>query len=502
MSSYLNYLIESNIALILFFVVYLLLLRNETDFRIKRGFLLVGLVASILFPLLHIQSLDTAIPSLHNFFPTYLLPEVSISAEGVSQQTTMTSQGSDIWNFFRYLYLAGAVVLLVIFVVQILGLVSIINNSHPVQVGKFKIVESTGNKPPFSFFNFIFLGQASTLSSAEKEKVIRHEMVHARQLHSFDIVLVTLSAIVFWFNPIIRLYKKAFIQLHEFEADARAVDDNEVNEYCALLAKVALMSADIRLASHFSSSLTIKRINMMRTLKQKIKMWKLIAVTGTIPLIFFVVACQDQVMTEVQDLAKTTNMAVDIPDVVQRKIDEIKEAGPGKNYVVIETTDERGWSTLEKIKQSDIATIELITPTAGPSEPTRTFAIVELNQNTSKMSTLSVQENNVYTVVDDTATPVGGIPVFYEYVASNMLYPKAAREKGIEGKVFIEFTIQEDGTLTDHKILKGVAEDLNQEALRVLQSAPRWTPGKVKGKAVKQRMVMPISFSLGRPDTE
>jgi protein TonB len=83
-----------------------------------------------------------------------------------------------------------------------------------------------------------------------------------------------------------------------------------------------------------------------------------------------------------------------------------------------------------------------------------------------------------------------------------MLYPKAAREKGIEGKVFIEFTIQEDGTLTDHKILKGVAEDLNQEALRVLQSAPRWTPGKVKGKAVKQRMVMPISFSLGRPDTE
>jgi TonB family protein len=241
---------------------------------------------------------------------------------------------------------------------------------------------------------------------------------------------------------------------------------------------------------------------MMRTLKQKIKMWKLVAVTSVIPLIFFVVACQDQVMTEVQDLAKTTNMAVDIPAVVQNKIDEIKKANPEKNYLVIETTDESGWSKLEKIKQSDIATLELITPTAKPSEPVRTFAIVELNKNTSEISKLSLQENNVYTVVDDTAMPVGGMPVFYEYVASNMLYPKAAREKGIEGKVFIEFTIQEDGTLTDHKILKGVSEDLNQEALRVLQSAAPWNPGKVKGKAVKQRMVMPISFSLGRPDAE
>lgn len=502
MSAYLNYLVESNIALILFFVIYLLLLRNETDFRIKRGFLMAGLVASILFPLLHIQSPDTVIPSLRNLIPTYLLPEVSISSEGISQFTVMASNGNDIWNFFQYIYLAGIVVLLLIFAVQILSLVRIINNSHSVRVGKFKIVESTGNKPPFSFFNFIFLGQASTLSSEEKEKVIRHEMVHARQHHSFDIVLVSLSAIVFWFNPIIRLYKKAFIQLHEFEADARTVDNNEVNEYCALLAKVALMSANIRLASHFSNSLTIKRINMMRTLKQKIKIWKLIAVTGTIPLIFFVVACQDQVMTEVQDLAKTANMAVDIPDVVQSKIDEIKKANPDKNYVVIETTDESGWSTLEKIKQSDIASMELITPTAQPSEPIRTFAIVELNKNTSEMSTLSLQENNVYTVVDDTATPVGGMPAFYEYVTNTMLYPKAARERGIEGKVFIEFTIQEDGMLTDHKILKGVAEDLNQEALRVLQSAPSWTPGKVKGKAVKQRMVMPISFSLGRPNAE
>lgn len=105
--------------------------------------------------------------------------------------------------------------------------------------------------------------------------------------------------------------------------------------------------------------------------------------------------------------------------------------------------------------------------------------------------------NTIFTVVEETAAPIGGMSAFYEYVGKKIKYPAQAKRMGIEGKVFVEFVIEKDGSITDVKAIKGIGGGCDQEAERILASAPKWKPGKQRGKPVRQKMVLPINFKLG-----
>jgi TonB family protein len=498
MNAYLNYIIEANIGLILFLLTYALILRNETDFKIKRVFLLTGILSSISFPLLHIQFNGPAIPTLSQVIPTYLLPEIKITGDGQIPTTSTFDNLNSGWFYLKCLYVIGLSYFLIRFIIQIFDLLYVIKNSKGDQLGKFKIVEIEEDKPTFSFFNFIFLSKGKSLSVDEKQKIILHEAVHANQLHSFDILLLNIVSVFFWFNPFIRNYKKIFVQLHEFEADARAVENRDVNEYCTLLAKVALKSADFPLANHFSNSLTLKRIEMMRTIKQKIKPWKILLVASVIPLTFFIVSCQDQLTNEISENANSSTMPAYIPHEVQQKYNELKQTHPDKKFIIMET-DKHMNPKLDQINldESQITHINLVTPTVKSSEPIRTFAIVEYSELINKIQNSSKTEGDVFTTVDETAAPTGGMDEFYNYIGKKLKYPAQARRIGVEGKVFIEFIVQTDGSITDVKTIKGIGAGCDQEAIRVLQASPKWIPGKNKGVVVKQRMVLPISFALG-----
>lgn len=82
MSTFINYLIEANIGLFLFIILYRIALRNETDFRLKRAIMLSGIIASILFPVIHLNMANSSIPSLTTLVPSYLLPEITINGSG------------------------------------------------------------------------------------------------------------------------------------------------------------------------------------------------------------------------------------------------------------------------------------------------------------------------------------------------------------------------------------------------------------------------------------
>ncbi len=103
----------------------------------------------------------------------------------------------------------------------------------------------------------------------------------------------------------------------------------------------------------------------------------------------------------------------------------------------------------------------------------------------------------VFTVVEESATPKGGMQAFYKYVGEKIKYPAQARRMGIEGRVFVEFVINKDGSLSDVKAIKGIGAGCDEEAVRIVQSSPSWNPGKQRGKAVKQRYTLPIIFKLG-----
>lgn len=107
------------------------------------------------------------------------------------------------------------------------------------------------------------------------------------------------------------------------------------------------------------------------------------------------------------------------------------------------------------------------------------------------------ETDEIFTVVEESATPKGGMQAFYKYVGEKIKYPAQARRMGIEGRVFVEFVINKDGSLTDVKAIKGIGAGCDEEAERIVRSSPPWNPGKQRGKAVKQRYTLPIIFKLG-----
>jgi len=519
MNAYLNYLIEANLGLILLLVAYVILLRKETDFIKKRVFLLIGISASLLFPFLHLQSnILQSLPSINTIVSAYWLPEVTIVGEQTSESSPVFTV-QDVLNYLQFTYIAILLLLLVRFFVQLLRLTRTLAKSKGYVWNGLRIVESNSSCQTFSFFNFIFIGQAHSLSADHKNKIIQHEAIHAHQLHSVDIMLLNVMGIFFWFNPFIKTYKKIFVQLHEFEADARAVEKTEVDEYCNLLAKVALQSADYPLANYFNQSLTLKRIEMMRTLKHKIKPWKMLTLSSVILLLFFVVACHDQ-LSDINQIAKNSSNALVVPENVQARFDQLKAENPNSNYILVELNENVQQKLGEIEKQHGLPkSMEVFksgkhyegtlnpnlsnesvsvnsTNSERATDDNQMFAILEYNDMVAQISESSKQDD-VFSVVDEPATPEGGMPAFFKYIATNLDYPKKAKESGIQGKVLIEFIVNTDGSISDVRVLKGLDSGCDLEALRVMKASPAWVPGKIGGKVVRQKMVMPFNFQLG-----
>ncbi|MBP9990091.1 MAG: energy transducer TonB [Bacteroidales bacterium] len=90
----------------------------------------------------------------------------------------------------------------------------------------------------------------------------------------------------------------------------------------------------------------------------------------------------------------------------------------------------------------------------------------------------------------------GGVDALYAYLRDHIKYPTVAKETGITGKVYVSFIVEKDGSITDLKLMRDIGGGCGQEALRVVRSMPKWTPGKQQGRAVRVKFNLPISFNL------
>lgn len=106
------------------------------------------------------------------------------------------------------------------------------------------------------------------------------------------------------------------------------------------------------------------------------------------------------------------------------------------------------------------------------------------------------EAEEVFVIVEQKPTPKGGMAAFYEYVGKEFEYPRQARELNIEGKVFVQFVIEKDGSISGTQVVRGIGAGCDEEAIRVVKNSPKWMPGKQRGKPVRVRMVLPITFKL------
>ena len=102
----------------------------------------------------------------------------------------------------------------------------------------------------------------------------------------------------------------------------------------------------------------------------------------------------------------------------------------------------------------------------------------------------------IFTIVEDKPGFPGGDAAMYQYLGKNINYPSQARRMGIEGRVFVQFVVNQDGSISDVQAIKGIGAGCDEEAERVIKGMPKWKPGKQRGRAVKVRMVLPVFFKL------
>ncbi len=106
------------------------------------------------------------------------------------------------------------------------------------------------------------------------------------------------------------------------------------------------------------------------------------------------------------------------------------------------------------------------------------------------------EDDVVYQNVQNLPEFPGGEPALFKYLSANLKYTHAAREIGIQGKMLVSFVVWKDGTIRDIKIVRGLGAGLDDEAVRVIQSMPRWNPGNQNGKKLNVLFHMPVSFKL------
>ncbi len=131
-----------------------------------------------------------------------------------------------------------------------------------------------------------------------------------------------------------------------------------------------------------------------------------------------------------------------------------------------------------------------VMPVTVPSPPAISSAVENL-------SGMVAQPSDDETFVE--ATPVGGYPALYDYLARDLRYPEVARQAKIAGTVLLEFTIDTLGRPTNIRVIRGVREDLDQEAIRLVQQMPTWTPASVGKQAIATKHTMPLHFQLTKP---
>lgn len=127
-------------------------------------------------------------------------------------------------------------------------------------------------------------------------------------------------------------------------------------------------------------------------------------------------------------------------------------------------------------------------------EMTETMTVEEVVFEEVELEEEKVEQ--IFDIVELLPEPVGGYPAFYAFVADHLDYPRDALKNRVQGKVYVQFVIEKDGSLTNFKVLKGIGSGCDVEAVRVLTKAPNWEPGKQRGRTVRVYRTIPIIFKL------
>lgn len=352
------YLLKFSACLGLIYLFYKLCLEGENFHVFKRYFLLIGLVLSTLIPLISFE-----IPWYQEHVMEIVLPIKNANTIDGNIPTIVQFQSSaepavemPIW-FYIYGLILGVLLIRFLRGLYLITRKAVTNEKLVHQNAHLVLIEE--KIAPFSFWNYIFLNKSIYQTKGIESDILLHELTHVKQKHTWDILFVEVFLIVFWWNPILYLYKKSIQLNHEFLADREVLAHTQVPTYQQLLLQNATGNA-LYLTSSSTFSITKKRFLMM-THHTSVTA-RILRGLACLPLILVLIAgFSDWSLGQKTEkkIQKPMPVAIDATNQkVKYKISKIFLAKGEKNPVVIKDYSKLTKVELEALKHPLMFTIE------------------------------------------------------------------------------------------------------------------------------------------------
>ena len=457
-------IISIAIAVAVLWVAYRVLFINSNRLVFNRTFLIVALGFSLILPAAGVyigRSTPQIVSYRQSLFQGIMLDEVVITAEGVTISTPVetpagdamavapvqaSSQKFNLWHYIWVVYLIGVGVMGMVFLFKLGKILFIIVSSPKKKMPGYTAVFTGKEHGSYSFFNYAFFPNENVNSD-----IVRHEMSHIAHHHSADILFVELMMIIQWFNPFIYMYKRELQSLHEYMADRDVVATGiDKQNYMMLILQQCTAVDFSNMSNNFSFLLTKKRIKMI-TQSKKAK-GVVIKALLTLPLFALLLFANCKSNENDKSSDNKTGAATE-------NVEATKTVGEANTPAVTDDSE-----FIIDDTEFDNSDIELGAVEVFPEYP-------------------------------------GGTTAMFDFIQTNLKYPESAIESNKEGRVFIGFVVEKDGSISNVNVLRGVCEELDAEAVKVVKAMPKWTPGMNNGKAVRVQYTLPIVFKLSGDST-
>ncbi len=428
------YQLKVGVCLIGFYLVLKLLLGRETFHHLYRAMLLAAVPLSLLLPLVHVNSDEPSALGQGLIIIEGVFAEVQQPTGEALQASSALSSGI---RLAYIIYMIGLAVVVLWHVASQVRLWKLLRQGRVERMpdGTWLHILPGGKLAPFSYFRHIVISQQDY--DENPREILTHEQAHIAHWHSADVLLSNLLVALQWWNPAAWLLRRELQQVHEYEADEAVLERGvDARQYQLLLIRKSVGEQLFSMANNFNHQSLKKRIRMMTT--KKSNRWQQLRALAVVPVAALALVAFAQ--PEVESIAEQVKYSATLSYAAPA--DTLKYSAT-LSYAAPADTLKKAYDSVEKM----------------PEFP-------------------------------------GGMSEMMRFVSDNIRYPKDAMEAKKEGRALVEFVIETDGSISDVSVVKEVYPSIDEEAIRVVKSMPKWTPGEQDGKKVRVKFMMPITFKL------
>ena len=469
MITLLIYSIKSALVLALLYLPYTLMLRQESFFRMNRITLLTILMLALVLPIVDIPSLATPEqPVVYEMQHRIML--MTQEAEMTTKSLAATTRTISWLGILAIVYIIGVILALLIRLWQLFKIDKIIRGGclWTDKSGKATIYCHIDDVAPFSWMRSIVISEKDYKPYGRE--ILLHEKAHILNLHSMDILFLTLVEAVQWWNPIAYLLGHSLRDVHEYEADDYVLHQGvSLQNYQALIVKKSLANTSYAFANNFNHSLIKKRIYMMNHPKSnpwlRSKVLYILPATLVVLTAFATPKLNEKVGAIVEKVEKATEKPQPSPQPSPQP-----EQQP-ESFSTSDVTDVQSTESKEELAVKEEATDTL-----------------------SSEDYVNDVYRNEYNNLSQSPEFPGGMPALQAFVQQHVA-EALQNDASVAGKrAYVQFRIKQDGTIDDIGLVRGDKEAYH-EAIKIVEQMPQWIPARRFGNPADAHFVLAFDFS-------